>query len=132
MISPSVRSTSRSTPWVLGCCGPMLTSISSVRTSNSITVGSSGGMCAPGERGRNLLLLAQERLVHEERIGVRPPADFVPVGGQVLGALGVVLERAGDERVHADHLRPEPLQVELLEDRELQPLDVDRKEIRAF
>src|SRR5262245_38568981 len=39
-ISPSVRSTSRSTPWVLGCCGPMLTSISSVRTSNSTTVGS--------------------------------------------------------------------------------------------
>src|SRR5689334_7755010 len=38
--SPSVRSTSRSTPCVLGCCGPMLTSISSVRTSNSITVGS--------------------------------------------------------------------------------------------
>src|SRR5438270_11345300 len=43
MISPSVRSTSRNTPCVLGCCGPMLTSISSVRTSNSITVGSSGG-----------------------------------------------------------------------------------------
>src|SRR5262249_48624357 len=40
MISPSVRSTSRSTPCVLGCCGPMLTSISSVRTSNSMTVGS--------------------------------------------------------------------------------------------
>src|SRR6185312_8251711 len=40
MISPSVRRTSRSTPWVLGCCGPMLTSISSVRTSNSTTVGS--------------------------------------------------------------------------------------------
>src|SRR4029079_9925017 len=34
--SPSVLSTSRSTPCVLGCCGPMLTSISSVRTSNSI------------------------------------------------------------------------------------------------
>src|SRR5581483_6393184 len=40
MTSPSVRSTRRSTPWVLGCCGPMLTSISSVRTSNSMTVGS--------------------------------------------------------------------------------------------
>src|SRR5262245_48270659 len=39
--SPSVRNTSRSTPCVLGCCGPMLTSISSVRTSNSITRGSS-------------------------------------------------------------------------------------------
>src|SRR5689334_15656039 len=40
-ISPSVRSTSRSTPCVLGCCGPMLTSISSVRTSNSMIRGSS-------------------------------------------------------------------------------------------
>src|SRR5947209_3394361 len=40
MTSPSVRRTRRSTPWVLGCCGPMLTSISSVRTSNSTTVGS--------------------------------------------------------------------------------------------
>src|SRR5512132_2686261 len=39
--SPSVRSTSRSTPCVLGCCGPMLTSISSVRTSNSTMRGSS-------------------------------------------------------------------------------------------
>src|SRR5262245_48640116 len=39
--SPSVRSRSRSTPCVLGCWGPMLTSISSVRTSNSTTVGSS-------------------------------------------------------------------------------------------
>src|SRR5271165_510731 len=44
--SPSVRSTSRSTPWVLGCCGPMLTSISSVRTSNSMMVGSWAGAVA--------------------------------------------------------------------------------------
>src|SRR5947209_2387738 len=43
MTSPSVRSTRRSTPCVLGCCGPMLTSISSVRTSNSTTVGSRVG-----------------------------------------------------------------------------------------
>src|SRR5487761_255130 len=40
-ISPSVRSTSRNTPCVLGCCGPMFTSISSVRTSNSMMRGSS-------------------------------------------------------------------------------------------
>src|SRR5262245_48244922 len=46
MISPSVRSTRRSTPWVLGCCGPMLTSISSVRTSNSMMVGSCVGVVA--------------------------------------------------------------------------------------
>src|SRR3990172_6037268 len=40
-IPPSVRKTSRSTPCVLGCCGPMFTSISSVRTSNSMIRGSS-------------------------------------------------------------------------------------------
>src|SRR5579872_4779750 len=39
--SPSVLSSSRKTPCVLGCCGPMLTSISSVRTSNSTIRGSS-------------------------------------------------------------------------------------------
>ena len=32
-VSPSSSSTSRSTPCVLGCCGPMLTVIVSVRTS---------------------------------------------------------------------------------------------------
>ena len=36
-----MRNTSRNTPCVLGCCGPMLTSISSVRTSNSTILGSS-------------------------------------------------------------------------------------------
>src|SRR5580704_6339476 len=40
-ISPTVRNSRRSTPCVLGCCGPMLTSISSVRTSNSTTRASS-------------------------------------------------------------------------------------------
>ena len=32
-VSPSSSSTSRSTPCVLGCCGPMLTVIVSVRIS---------------------------------------------------------------------------------------------------
>src|SRR5579884_667623 len=43
MTSPSVRSTSRSTPCVLGCCGPILTNISSVLTSNSMIVWSWSG-----------------------------------------------------------------------------------------
>src|SRR5262245_11417938 len=33
IVSPSSSSTRRSTPWVLGCCGPMLTVIVSVRSS---------------------------------------------------------------------------------------------------
>src|SRR5215472_4512490 len=36
-VSPSSSSTSRSTPWVLGCCGPMLTVMVSVRTSATST-----------------------------------------------------------------------------------------------
>src|SRR5215218_3526305 len=49
-VSPSSSSTSRSTPWVLGCCGPMLTVIVSVRISGidlSIFTGGSGS--APGQ-----------------------------------------------------------------------------------
>src|SRR5437763_933368 len=54
--SPSVRSTSRSTPCVLGCCGPMFTSISSVRTSNSMTVASGLAFVLRGSRTVDILL----------------------------------------------------------------------------
>src|SRR6188474_2515541 len=40
MTSPSSSSTSRNTPWVLGCCGPMLTVIVSVRSSGICPAGS--------------------------------------------------------------------------------------------
>src|SRR6187399_2782471 len=36
MVSPSSSSTSRNTPCVLGCCGPMLTVIVSVRNSGIV------------------------------------------------------------------------------------------------
>src|SRR6476469_8475971 len=36
IVSPSSSSTRRSTPWVLGCCGPMLTVIVSVRGSSIV------------------------------------------------------------------------------------------------
>src|SRR5262249_40063017 len=65
-ISPSGRSTSRSTPWGLGGCGPMLTSISSVRTSNSTTRGSSS--C----RGVTLISNASASDVRFPVIGVEP------------------------------------------------------------
>src|SRR5688572_28447717 len=47
MTSPSSSSTSRSTPCVLGCCGPMLTVIVSVRSS---AIGVSG-VFSPSARG---------------------------------------------------------------------------------
>src|SRR5438105_12967366 len=38
-VSPSSSSTSRSTPCVLGCCGPMLTVIVSLRSSGVVVIG---------------------------------------------------------------------------------------------
>src|SRR5262245_7628741 len=80
MTSPSVRSTSRSTPCVLGCCGPMLTSSSSVRTSNSTATGSAKeGMISPlGIRAR---LSYRERIPEKRMFAtflflvLQPPAD---------------------------------------------------------
>ena len=43
-VSPSSSSTSRSTPCVLGCCGPMLTVIVSVRSSGIVVSGSAIGI----------------------------------------------------------------------------------------
>src|SRR5947209_8687534 len=105
--SPSVRSTRRSTPWVLGCCGPMLTSISSVRTSNSTTVGcwavavAMTSFCADLTAAnavvfqREFIILAQrvsdpilrEQDAAQVRVAVEPDAGQVvhfalmPVGG---------------------------------------------------
>src|SRR3972149_7784317 len=99
-ISPSVRSTSPSTPWVLGCCGPMFTSSSSVRTSNSTCSGSVRsidiGLLHPDPvvLGRHLVVLAQRValpiLGTENPLEVRVPRKpdprevkhlpFVPVG----------------------------------------------------
>src|SRR6266852_2345859 len=68
--SPSVRSTRRSTPCVLGCCGPMLTSISSVRTSNSMMVGSLRTAAAL------LMLLVFPKLLMEQSCSVDDSYDF--------------------------------------------------------
>ena len=63
--SPSVRNTSRNTPCVLGCCGPMLTSISSLCRSNSTSSGSTRSIAMrylprnPVVLGGHLIILAQ-------------------------------------------------------------------------
>ena len=43
-ISPSVRSSTRSTPWVAGCCGPMLRIISSVSISDGSQLSRMGSL----------------------------------------------------------------------------------------
>src|SRR5213596_168427 len=77
MTSPSVRSTNRSTPCVLGCCGPMLTSISSVRTSNSMTVWSGFVTVAMGS--------LQRRLYTANRISSRVLAEKLLQNLQFIG-----------------------------------------------
>src|SRR5438045_7211763 len=79
MTSPSVRRTSRSTPCVLGCCGPMLTSISSVRTSNSTIVGSCAGAVATIVPYR---LTAPNAVVFQGKFVILPQRVPDPVLGQ--------------------------------------------------
>src|SRR5947209_3331406 len=120
MISPSVRSTRRSTPCVLGCCGPMLTSNSSVRTSNSTTVGSCGGVAVAIWLLPNVLGTQRLRAVpHREDVNgvasvtvkdsVRTVEDFPdPMGREVFHAgtqLREVLQSL-DRRPQPAHERP--------------------------
>src|SRR3990172_5877893 len=133
-ISPSVLSTSRSTPWVLGCCGPMFTSSSSVRTSNSTCSGSVRsidiGLLHPDPvvLGRHLVVLAQRVSLPilgtenplEVRVTRKPdPREvkhlpFVPVGpgpkvahAGGLGQLALHVVFPSRER----HLQHQPLPV---------------------
>src|SRR6187401_3643350 len=61
IVSPSSSSTSRSTPWVLGCCGPMLTVIVSVRSSG---IALKKGLRAKGSRLRVDGKLAFDLVAH--------------------------------------------------------------------
>src|SRR5690606_5155201 len=49
-VSPSSSRTRRSTPWVAGCCGPMLMSMCSPTKSGSIAGGGSSVLTAPPSR----------------------------------------------------------------------------------
>src|SRR4051794_15531058 len=88
MISPSVRRTSRKTPWVLGCCGPMLTSISSVRTSNSTMVGS----C----RGGAVMVAIDLAHGRTRRRGRNAFSSYPESAGLLNQPLGILLRRDWD------------------------------------
>src|SRR5262249_4150361 len=150
-ISPSVRTTTRNTPWVLGCCGPMFSSISSLRKSETcggVVRGSAAisfshhvvlhavvvvrrlvvlaeGMPLPvlGATDPNEVVMALEPDPHEV-----PGLPLVPVGGppDVLDA--------GNHRGFARHEHPHPDPVsdiadvlEVVEGLELGPA-VDRRQ----
>src|SRR3989337_2687680 len=99
IVSPSSSSTSRSTPCVLGCCGPILTVIVSVRIS---AIGLSGGIRASGfvsrEVGAEFVLRHLQRLLrtraqpnlHREILSQRMPFPFV--GHQQPAQVAVLLE----------------------------------------
>src|SRR6266545_1121839 len=90
-VSPSSSSTTRSTPCVEGCCGPMLRVMVSVRTvghllrSQLLEVGRRNG--AAGRVVREGHLLVAERRV----LAQRPP--FPVVGEQDARKVGVAGER---------------------------------------
>src|SRR5512138_2095964 len=74
-VSPSSVSTRRSTPCVLGCCGPMLTVMVSVRRPGScsgvVVASATAGQPISFDVGGEFLLRDLERLRH-----VRRPADL--------------------------------------------------------
>src|SRR5262245_4904914 len=93
MTSPSVRSTSRSTPCVLGCCGPMLTSISSVRTSNSMMVGSCFAAVAVAMSGPYLLQILLRLSLFQVTDFLRQDSDCLSEEANGLSELADVVRR---------------------------------------
>src|SRR5438477_10605055 len=78
-ISPSSSSTSRNTPCVLGCCGPMLTVIVSVRSSGIVVKkhhhGGHGGHGGSNLRVENPFPPVL-RVLHGEPLFSRQPISF--------------------------------------------------------
>src|SRR3990172_1696953 len=121
MFSPSRVTMRRSTPCVLGCCGPILSMSSSVRTGSRLAPGLGRRGDAPPEEWflADLLLELQEAL--KERFRSRRAAGDVDVHRDDLvdtfkDGVVVVVERpaAGGAAAHAHdifrlgHLLPQP------------------------
>src|SRR5919109_1626082 len=105
--SPSSVQKSRSTPWVAGCCGPMLTVNSSVSGSSSSAgvrwvpvIGSSGGVWTTGSviPARELVLVVgeEDRLpAHREVASLRKA--LVVLRHEDAAQVGVALELDTEE-----------------------------------
>src|SRR3954463_6219868 len=108
--SPSVRRTRRRTPCVLGCCGPMLTSISSVRTSNSTIVWSLAAVDMVVPLGEEAFRVQLPGAVVE---GIdQHLAAVIPVDGRVVAVQEFADVRTADFFHHPAAFREasEPLQ----------------------
>ena len=88
MVSPSSSSTRRSTPCVLGCCGPMLTVIVSVRISGMTWIRASAKARLHARRldvGHELLLADLQRLLLSDRdVRSGPDSPCAPVAFPVV------------------------------------------------
>src|SRR5262245_42586799 len=103
-VSPSSSSTTRSTPCVEGCCGPMFSVMVSVRTVLDLLGGERGEI---GRRHRAAGRVVREGhlLVAERRILAQRPALPV-VGKQDAGEIGMAVE---DDAVEVPRLALVPV-----------------------
>src|SRR3954468_18300701 len=114
MTSPSSSSTNLSTPCVLGCCGPMLTVIVSVRSS-AISVFSSAGRRRLVRRSPHTIplhvrpelflghfqrLVGLRRLLDLHRVVLAPWMPFPVVGHQQAAQIGVTVEHDPEHVPH--------------------------------
>src|SRR5262245_11073490 len=127
-VSPSSSSTTRSTPWVEGCCGPMLRVMVSVRTVPDL-LGLEPGEIGRGNGATGRVVGERHFLVAERGVLAQRPALPV-VGQQNAGEIGMAVEDDAVEieglalvpvrgRPHAGHGRQ--VQVALVE------LDLERE-----
>src|SRR5688572_29714474 len=75
IVSPSSSSTSRSTPCVLGCCGPMLTVIVSVRISAMPVYLLLDEVADRMNQGAMYFLNARGKIVRDVHVYIRRRAD---------------------------------------------------------
>src|SRR5712692_3469142 len=87
MFSPSRVTTRRNTPWVLGCCGPMLSINSSVRKAIPLTLldpGRGGPLDAPPQERFLLDLVLQLKEALDQGLGSGRAARHVHINGDHL------------------------------------------------
>src|SRR3954469_1120905 len=114
MTSPSSSSTSLSTPCVLGCCGPMLTVIVSVRSSaiSCFRRRACGGLVRRSPHpiplhvrpelflGHFQRLVGLRRLLYLHRVVLAPWMPFPVVGHQQAAQIGVTVEHDPEHVPH--------------------------------
>src|SRR5258708_29110724 len=91
IVSPSSSSTTRSTPWVEGCCGPMLSVIVSVRTVADL-LGLERREVGRRQTPARRVVRERDLLIAERRVLAQRPADPV-LGQENAREVGMAVER---------------------------------------